>query len=100
MYGESKLLRTCGDFLNMSHPFEPLRTRRSCSVSVTEAFDGVTLLAIRDTLYVRKPIRKCVRAVLGWSVVSLVAQELVHTLEYFAVSRIVISGFGSGQGRT
>ena len=34
-------------FLNMfkksSHLFEPLQTRRSCSVSATEAFDAVTL---------------------------------------------------------
>ena len=36
---------------------------RSCSVSATEAFDAVAFLAITDTPYVCKPIRKSVRSV-------------------------------------
>ena len=39
---------------------------RSCNVTATEAFDNVTYMAFfanQDTPYVRKPIRKGVRAV-------------------------------------
>ena len=48
MYGESKLLRTRGDFFNMfkNSPrlCEPSRMRRSCNVTATEAFDAVTMV--------------------------------------------------------
>ena len=71
MYGESKLLRTRGDFLNM---FEiivtPFRTLANEAIVQRISYDSfrccdvaVAYRAIRDTPYVRKPIRKGVRAV-------------------------------------
>ena len=71
MYGESKLLRTCGDLfkhvLKTVTPFQTLANEaivqcisygsfRCCDVAVA-------FFVIRDTPYVRMPIRKCVRAV-------------------------------------
>ena len=74
MYGEAKLLRACGDFLNMFEiivtPFrtlanEAIAQRRSTSYDSFRCCDvAVAYRAIRDTPYVRKPIRKGVRTVL------------------------------------
>ena len=66
MYGESKLLRSCGDFFNWFKTIAaPMRARRLCSVvNYAEAVDAVAFLAIPDTPYVRRPIRNCVWAVL------------------------------------
>ena len=73
MYGESKPLRPCGDCLNM---FEiivtPFRTLANEAIVQRISYDSfrccdvaVAYRAIRDTPYVRKPIRKGVRAVLS-----------------------------------
>ena len=72
MYGESKLLQTCGDFFEnwfnkncRTLENEAIVQRRSATLKAFDACVAVAFLAIQpDTPYVRKPIRNCMWAVL------------------------------------